>query len=68
MDELKPCPLCGWCDGKHLPTTVDNETHTTEAEPNREPMLVFVFNWSEYLRKRLYLKVNEMLNGGDTHG
>ena len=28
MDELKPCSLCGWCDGKHLPTTADNETHT----------------------------------------
>jgi hypothetical protein len=26
MDELKPCPLCGWCDGKHKPTTVDNKT------------------------------------------
>lgn len=30
MAELKPCPLCGWCDGKHKPISADNKT-----TPNR---------------------------------
>ena len=30
MDELKPCPICGWCDGKHKPISADNKT-----TPNR---------------------------------
>lgn len=24
--ELKPCPICGWCDGKHAPITATSTT------------------------------------------
>ena len=65
MREIKPCLLCGWCDGTHKPTTTGNQTETTIDEPVNKPIAVFKFNLAEYKRKMLYQKANEILNGGD---